>query len=153
MNHLPDATEGTNTPSYFPVLGQQDGHNPILISPSLTLLDPNYVLHTPYDPHFVINPATTAASTPVPIFISPATTLTTAIAVGQFNLSSSMNARRTKKAHPCQQCKKPFARRALAEGCENRHRNEKPFQCRGRCGNLNWWVVHFSPQIIGCREF
>lgn len=59
--------------------------------------------------------------------------------------SSSTSGQHIKKVHPCGQCGKPFPRRALAEGCENRDNDVQPFQCRGRCGDLGWYVASFFP--------
>ncbi|PVG03731.1 hypothetical protein CPB86DRAFT_748148, partial [Serendipita vermifera] len=69
----------------------------------------------------------------MPPTISPVTSVITS----QSTVPSTTNARRTVKGHRCQQCHKLFARRALAEGCENRDNKVQPFHCTKKCGDPN----------------
>jgi hypothetical protein len=119
--------------------------NPISTCPNLAC-----PTHAQYNLSSIFDLAATSTSTGVPIaaFIAPAVTFTMPLAggavVSQFNISSSStSARPTAKTYPCRQCGKLFRRRALAEGCENRHQNLRPFPCTKHCGDLNWYEPRF----------
>ncbi|PVG03775.1 hypothetical protein CPB86DRAFT_778880 [Serendipita vermifera] len=155
MNYLfNDIDEGTFLhhpliPGQYNV--QEDSYHPVLDVPNVTLpnltdpLDIEANLPTVADPidPTVAGPGDPTAADPVAptaALMSPVVPSTMppvpTVPMNQSAFSSTM--RRTTKVHPCQQCHKPFHRRALAEACENRHNNLRPFHCTKQCGDPNW---------------
>jgi hypothetical protein len=139
MEHPSDILDSTDALQYGYVLDQssvpQQDHNPLLGSPSFTIPDLTYFLNIQPDPSVDMHPPAATAQLISQVISS---TIPSTAAFHQSTISSSTNAGRTVKTHPCHQCGKRFARRALAEGCQNRHLNLKPFLCRKRCGDTNW---------------
>jgi hypothetical protein len=84
-----------------------------------------------------INPPVTSTELVTPSISLVASSSTVAVAHHLYHPFSTTT-RHNAKLHPCQQCDKVYHRRALAEGCENRHQNLRPFHCEKRCGDPNW---------------
>jgi hypothetical protein len=145
MYHLMEAVHGTDALLYPYVLKQhsvqRDNNNPPS-SPTFTVLGLTHSPHTQPNLPIENDPptATTGLIFPmIPLAMPPVV----AVPVNHPGLPSATNVRRATRTHPCHECGKEFNRRALAEGCENRHRNAKPFHCRRRCGDPSWYVSHF----------
>jgi hypothetical protein len=118
---------------------QQDDYTPPLSSLSSTAHDLVYSPNTQSYLHIGMDPLVSTAGF-ISLLVSSATPLVTVGAANYIYTSSPTNLRRTKKIHPCHQCGKTFARRELAEGCENRHQNLRPLSCTKQCGESNWYV-------------
>jgi hypothetical protein len=119
---------------------QQDNYSLLLGSPSPAVPDMVYLLYTQSNVSIELDlPVSEFMFPPMSPAMPPVTTGT----VNDPDFSSSMNPRHTKKTHPCHQCGRAFTRRELAEGCENRHQNLRPFLCTKHCGDNNWYVTWF----------
>jgi hypothetical protein len=120
----------------------QDAHGPLLGDPGLTFSDLAYLMSMPY--HLF-----TELDLPAPITepISPTTSSTTShtstVVINHPNHSFSTRTR-TSKVHPCCWCGKLYTRPGLAEGCENRHQNLRPYRCEKGCGDPNWYFIYSS---------
>jgi hypothetical protein len=142
MDYLSNTTDSSDALPYSHFLDLfgtlQDDFNSILDSPSFTIPDLIYPFES--DLLVEVDPPATAAE-----FISPpmssATPRMATTVINNHDHSHHTSTRRTTKVHPCDQCDKVYPRRALAEGCQNRHQNRKPFHCTKRCGNSDWYTA------------
>jgi hypothetical protein len=151
MNHLHETLDRTNALQYSYILEQrgiqQDDHHPMLGSPPFAVRALIYPFVTQSGLHVEIGPpaVTTELASSTMSFTIPHVN---AFVVNHPIHSSSTNAGRIVKVHPCHQCSKTYTRRALAEGCENRHQNLRPFSCTRRCGNQSWYEIYFFPRYL-----
>jgi hypothetical protein len=151
MNSLHETLDGTNALQYSYVLEQhrtqQDDHHPMIGCPPFTVHALTYPFFAQSDLHVEIGPpavttelASSTMSSTIPHI--------NAFVVNHPSHSSSTNVGRAVKVHPCHQCGKTYTRRALAEGCENRHQDLRPFSCTKRCSNQNWYGIYFLPRQL-----
>jgi hypothetical protein len=92
-------------------------------------------------------PMTITADTPSSV-VTPSSprppSLSNPITLDRNSVSPRHELNDSNKPHTCSGCGKAFHRKARAEGCENRHRDLRPYTCTKQCGNPNWYVTSIS---------
>jgi hypothetical protein len=135
--HHPDLSDEASAMLYHLL---PDGYHPMSGSSSRTISDFINHLYLPSDlPVNIIPPAVTAElNFPT---ASPSIPPVTAAVNNHSNNISYTSTQCTANVHSCARCGKLYHRRALAQGCENRHQNLRPFPCTKRCGDQNWYAT------------